>query len=103
MLAWALLNRGDAADALPYAERAVKSDPAYPPAQYALGRALVEAGDFERGIRYLEQVAAREPANLENHLALAAAYPKVRRYADARRERQRSLELSGEAAAVAKP
>ena len=103
MLAWALLNRGDPAAALPYAERAVKSEPAYAVAQYVVGRALVETGDVEHGIPYLELAAKSDPANVENHIALAAAYPRAGRYQDARRERQRSLELTGEANPVARP
>ncbi len=101
MLAWALLNQGAAKDALPYAERAAKNEPAYPLAQYVLGRSLVESGDVERGISHLELAAKSDPANLENHLALAAAYPKARRYQDARRERQMSLEMTREANAAA--
>ncbi len=101
MLAWAMLNQGAAKEALPYAERAAKSEPAYPLAQYVLGRSLVENGDVEHGIPHLELAAKSDPANLENHLALAAAYPKARRYEDARRERRTSLELTREANAAA--
>jgi len=97
MLSWALLNRDDSAAALPYAKDAVKSAPGYPVAQYVLGRSLVETGDVAGGILHLETAAKLDPANLEHHLALAAAYPKIRRYQDARRERQRSLELTREA------
>jgi tetratricopeptide (TPR) repeat protein len=97
MLAWSLLNRGDSAGALPYAEKAAKNEPAYPLAQYVLGRSLVETGDIAGGIQHLESAGKLDPANLENHLALAAAYPKAHRYQDARRERQRSLELTREA------
>ena len=101
MLAWALLNRGDSAAALPYADKAAKSDPAYPLAQYVLGRSLVETGEVEAGILHLELAGKLDPANLENHLALASAYPKAHRYRDARRERQRCLELTREAGPVA--
>jgi tetratricopeptide (TPR) repeat protein len=101
MLAWALLNRGDAVAALPYAERAVKSDPDYWLAQYVLGRSLVETGQIDRGIGMLERADKTDPANLETHLALAAAYPKAHRYEDARRERRLSLELTREGAFVA--
>jgi tetratricopeptide (TPR) repeat protein len=101
MLAWALLNRGDSAGALPYAERAAKSEPAYALAHYVLGRALVETGDVRRGIEHLESAARGDPGNLEYHLALAVAYPKARRYQDARRERQKSLELTREVGPVA--
>ena len=101
MLAWALLNRGDSAMALPYAVKAAKNEPAYPVGQYVAGRSLIETGNVEEGIKHLELAAKLDPANLENHLALAAAYPKARRYRDARRERRMSLELSREAGSVA--
>jgi tetratricopeptide (TPR) repeat protein len=101
MLAWALLNRGDSAMALPYAEKAARNQPGYPLAQYVVGRSLVETGDVARGIPHLEVAAKLDPENLENHLTLAAAYPKAHRYQDARRERRRSLELTREASPVA--
>lgn len=103
MLAWALLNRGEPAAALPYAERAVKAAPSDSLSQYVLGRALVETGDALRGVRHLETALRSDPTNLEHHLALAAAYPKVHRYEDARRERQKSLELAGGGSSVAQP
>jgi tetratricopeptide (TPR) repeat protein len=100
MLAWALLNRGDYAIARPYAEKAVKAEPEYALAYYVRGRAWVEAGDVT-GILDLEFAEGLDPANLETHLALAAAYPKAERYRDARRQRQRCLELTREAGPVA--
>jgi tetratricopeptide (TPR) repeat protein len=98
MLAWALMNRGDARAASTYAESAVRGDPTDPLAQYVLGRSLVETGDVQRGISHLELAVKGDPDNLENHLALAAAYPKAHRYEEARRERRRSLELTGDLA-----
>jgi len=100
MLAWSLLNRGDSTAALPYAEKAVRSEPSYALAQYVLGRSLVENNAVDDGIKHLELAERMDPANLENHLSLAAAYPRVRRYRDARRERQRSLELTKDAGPV---
>lgn len=97
MLSWALLNRDDSAAALPYAKDAVKNTPGYSVAQYVLGRSMVETGDVAGGIQHLETATKLDPTNLENHLALAAAYPKAKRYQDARRARQRSLELTRDA------
>jgi predicted Zn-dependent protease len=94
MLSWALLNRADAASARPYAQRAITRDRPSTLAQYVYGRSLVETGDVEAGIKYLEKAEHSDPDNLEYHLALASAYPKARRYEDARRERRRSLELA---------
>jgi tetratricopeptide (TPR) repeat protein len=102
MLAWALLNRGDSSAALPYAREAANQEPRYAVAQYVLGRSLVDTGDVAGGVQHLESAAKLDPTNLENHLALAAAYPKARRYPDARRERQRALELTREAGPVAR-
>lgn len=96
MLAWALLTREDAVGALPYAERGAQGEPNSANAQYVLGRALVENGKVERGIDALERAVKLDPANLENHVALATAYPKAGRYQDAKRERQQSLALSAE-------
>ncbi len=103
MLAWADLNRGEAREALGYAQKAAASDPGYPLAQYVLGRALVETGDTQHGIPKLELTLKSDPENLETHLALAAAYPKVHRYEDARRERRKCLELTKDAPAPFQP
>jgi tetratricopeptide (TPR) repeat protein len=97
MLAWVLVNRGDARAALPYAERAARIQPKYALAQYVLGRSMVETGAVEAGIPHLELAVKMEPANLEYHLALTEAYPKAHRYADARRERKKCMALAQEA------
>lgn len=94
MLAWALLNRGDSTAALPYAKQAVAGAPSFTTAQYVLGRALAETGDPKRGIEHLEIAVKLDPANLENHLALATAYSTAGRTEDARRERARSVDLA---------
>ena len=62
---------------------------------------MAETGDVEGGIKHLELAEQLDPVNVENHLALAAAYPKARRYRDARRERERCLELTRDARPVA--
>lgn len=103
MLSWALLNRGDVAAALPYAQKAAAAEPANPMAEYVFGRSLVETGDVEHGIKRLETAEKQDPGNLEFHLALASAYPKARRYEDARRERKRSLELAREVRTAPQP
>ena len=94
MLAWALLNRGEPANALPYAKAASAALPSFSTAQYVLGRALAETGDVERGIALLARAEQLDPMNLETHLALASAYSKAGRVEDARRERARSVEMA---------
>ncbi|HEY6339697.1 MAG TPA: tetratricopeptide repeat protein, partial [Candidatus Sulfotelmatobacter sp.] len=102
MLAWGWLIKNNPAEALPYAEKAVAQDPAFPTGQLVLGRALVETDDVKRGIEHLEKELQLEPNNLETHLALAKAYSKSGRKEDARRERLLCLEITkGEDAPVA--
>ena len=93
MLAWIPLTQNDGATALPHARRAVAENPALPSAQLVLGRALVETGDRD-GIQHLETTMQLQPDNLEVHLALAKAYSKFGRKADARRERLLCLEMT---------
>lgn len=87
MVAWDALIRNDFSTALAYSQKAVALDPKLPVAQLALGRALVETGDVKSGIEHLEKELQVEPDNFETHLALAKAYSKSGRAADARRER----------------
>jgi len=101
MLAWALLNRREAASALPYAKTAATAAPGSATAQYAFGRALAENGDVESGIEHLKTADKLNPSNLETHLALASAYSKAGRTELARQERARAMELAGRNAVVA--
>jgi tetratricopeptide (TPR) repeat protein len=93
-LAFGLLARGRASEALPPAERAVALAPRLFAAHLALGRALVETGAVERGLGELERAAQLEPGIVEIHWALANAYAGAGRDADAAREREtvRALE-----------
>lgn len=93
MIAWILLQRGDAGGASPYAEAAVKYDPGSWMACYVLGRLLAEEGKLEPGIAQLERAEQVDPSNLDTHVSLAAAYSRAGRIREARRERLRSLEL----------
>ncbi len=94
MVAWDALIRNDFPTALAYSQKAVALDPKLPVAQLALGRALVETGDVKNGIEYLEKELQVEPDNFEAHLALAKAYSKSGRAADARRERLYCLQVA---------
>ena len=93
MMAWDSLLRNDFSTALAYAEKAEAQEPALPAAQLVLGRALVETGDVKSGIDLLEKELQHEPENLEIHFALAKAYSKSGRKADARRERLLCLQM----------
>jgi tetratricopeptide (TPR) repeat protein len=94
MLAWSLLmqNRGD--EALPYATRIAQEEPERAIAQLALGRALVDTGNVAAGIEHLQHGIKLQPDNLEIHIALAKAYSKSGRDADARRERALCLQMT---------
>jgi predicted Zn-dependent protease len=92
-LAFELLRRGEYAAALPPAEEAVKLAPGLFAAHHAVGRALAETGELERGIRELEAAARLAPESPEMHFALARAYAKAGRKADAERERTTFSEL----------
>ena len=94
MLACLLLNHQDAAGALPWAAKAVQVASKLSMAQYALGSALTVTGDLAEGIRHLELAVQLDPANIENGIALAGAYSKAGRTADARSERDRTMELA---------
>jgi len=100
MLAWMMLNDRDAAGALPYAKKAITATPNDRMAEYVYGRALAELSEVQKGIPYLEEAVEADTQNLEAHLALASAYSKAGRIDDARRERQRSIQIAHEVAPV---
>ena len=94
MLACLLLNHDDTARALPWATKAVHLTPKLSVAQYALGRALSVAGNLSEAIRHLELAMQLDPTNIENGIALASAYSKAGRTAEAQAERKRTMELA---------
>lgn len=87
-LAFEYLTRGDAAAARPYAERALKAAPNHFMAQAAMGRVLLESGAPGESIPLLEFAARQAPDSPQIRLALATAYGRVGRAADAARERE---------------
>jgi len=103
MLACLLLNHGDPAAALPFAQKAAEEAPRLSVAQYAFGRALAETGDVSNGAKHLETAVQLDPANLDDHIALASAYSKAGRTMDARAERSRTMALSRGTAIHAQP
>jgi tetratricopeptide (TPR) repeat protein len=85
-IAFALLRRGDFEAAKPWAQEAVAQEPTEFVARNALGQILLESGDVDGAIRELEtgvKLASDSPAM---HFALARAYRRANRTADADRE-----------------
>jgi tetratricopeptide (TPR) repeat protein len=92
-IAFEYLKRGDAPAALPYARQGVKIDPQSFVAHNALGRALVESGELQNGIKELEISKQQAPDTPQTRIALASAYAKAGRAEDAARERAEFLKL----------
>lgn len=92
-IAFEYLRRGDAAAALPYAQKAVEADPQSFIAHIARGRALVESGNLDQGIKELELCKQQAPGSPQTRFALASAYAKAGRKEDAARERAEFLKL----------
>ncbi len=89
-----LLDRGQAADAVPHLRAATEASPGSADSRLALGRAYMETADHEAAIRELESVAGSDPANDRARFLLASAYRAMGRVDDARREFRRYQELS---------
>jgi tetratricopeptide (TPR) repeat protein len=92
-LAFELLLHGDYADAKEHATKAVARAPSLFAARNALGRALVELGELDAGIRELEEAVRLAPESAETHFTLARAYAKAGRAEDAARERAAYSEI----------
>jgi len=86
-IAFEYLRQGDGAAALPYARRAAEINANSFGAHNALGRALVETGDLEKGIQELELSKQEAPDTPQALIALASAYAKAGRTKEAARER----------------
>jgi predicted Zn-dependent protease len=85
-IAFALIRAGDFEGAKPWAQEAVAASPTEFVARNALGQVLLETGDVDGAIRELEagvKLASDSPAM---HFALARAYRRANRTADADRE-----------------
>jgi tetratricopeptide (TPR) repeat protein len=86
-IAFELLLHGDYAEAKAHAAKAVEQAPSLFAARNALGRALVELGELDPGIRELEEAVRLAPEVPETHFTLARAYARAGRAEDAARER----------------
>jgi len=103
--AFELLKRGDYADARPYAEEAVRLAPGLFAAHNALGRILVELDQVPRGIGELEEAARLAPESPEMYFALAHAYGRAGRTAEAEKARTtfQKLDAARRAGKVGRP
>jgi tetratricopeptide (TPR) repeat protein len=88
------LQRKEIQDGLKYAEEAARQAPRLPLAHYLLGRLLLEAGQNERAVESLELTAKMVPNEAKTYFALARAYTRVKRKADADRARETFTRLS---------
>ena len=110
-LAFELMRRGKAEQAVAPAQAAVRLAPGLFATHLALGRALADGGQLPRGIAELETAARLAPGVREIHWALADAYAHAGRTSDAERARETARKLDqaargrapAAAAAPAKP
>ncbi len=86
-IAFELLKRGEHANALPWAEQAVKLAPGLFAGHNALGRALLDTGQVARGVAELEEAVRLVPDSPDLRATLARAYVMAGRRADAERQR----------------
>jgi tetratricopeptide (TPR) repeat protein len=86
-LVFELVKRGEAARAKPYAEDALRIDPAHFAVHLAMGQVWFETGDLPKAIAAFEQGAKLAPGSPQAHFLLARAYARAGRSADAERAR----------------
>jgi tetratricopeptide (TPR) repeat protein len=87
-IAYEYVNRGDAAAALPWAQKAVAAVPKDFSAHKALGQALLDTGDVDGAIKELLIGVTLAPESPSLHFTLARAYQRAGRPEDATRERE---------------
>jgi tetratricopeptide (TPR) repeat protein len=92
-IAFEYLKRGDAATALPWAQKAVNAAPNAFPAHKALGQALLETGDVDGAVKELMIGIKLAPESPGLHFQLARAYQRAGRLDDATRERNEFTRL----------
>jgi predicted Zn-dependent protease len=93
-IAYIKLNRKEIEAGLPLAEEAARQAPRLPLAHYLLGRLLLEAGQNGRAAQELETAAEMVPNEAKIYFALARAYERANRKADAERARDAFKRLS---------
>jgi tetratricopeptide (TPR) repeat protein len=95
-IAFELMKQGEHAAALPYARDAARLAPALFVPHFALGRALVGAGELEAGIAAFEKSVSLAPDVPEARAALARAYVQAGRPADAEKQKLAFQKLQAE-------
>jgi tetratricopeptide (TPR) repeat protein len=92
-LAFEYIKRQDWANAKPWAEMVVNDAPENFVGHRAMGQVLLETGDFDGAIRELEAGVKIAPDSPSLRFALARAYRRAGRTADAEREQATFTEL----------
>jgi tetratricopeptide (TPR) repeat protein len=93
LLALEYLRRGQASEALSYAERAVAIANRSAQAQFALGKCLIDLHRMQDGIGHLSQAARLAPNDRQILWSLAAAYTQLNDPAAAQRVRRQMAKL----------
>jgi tetratricopeptide (TPR) repeat protein len=92
-IAFEYLNRGDAANALPFARQAVAAAPDDFVARKVLGQSLLDSGDANGAIEELQRGVTLAPESPSLRFQLARAYQKAGRLEDANKEREEFMRL----------
>lgn len=93
-IAYIKLKNKEAAEGLPYAEEAARLFPRAALGHYILGRLLFDTGQNGRAIEELETAKTLVPDDAKIYFALARAYAKANRKADADRARDTFTRLN---------
>lgn len=96
-IAYIKLRSKEAAAGLKFAEEAVRLYPRSPLGHYLLGRLLLDVGQVARAIEELEVARNLAPEEPRIHFALARAYARANRKADAERARETFVRLNKQA------
>ncbi len=99
-IAFEQIKRGNAQEALAPAAKAVTLSPDLFAAHNALGRALLDVGQVDRAVEELERGTKLAPDSPDMYFALARAYQRAGRSADAERARATFVALDRAARAA---
>ena len=91
--AFAILERGEAKDALEPARAAARLLPNSPWSHFAFGRALLASGSVDDAVAELEEASRLGPDVRDVYVALAQAYARAGRTSDVERARNRLRQL----------